>query len=331
MAANSTPRSRGCARRRRSEPLFRPSEARSPECIIAFSRPGAACADRRHGPAARDSHARQKSCENIFQNHCGLGSALPSNELGRCRVQQGQLSGLQFCVAQTIGSSSALSALRVPYSRRNWIQFKKSSMIIREIIVGLIALGLSGLLTRRDAAADEIGNHPFGEATQMNMIDQIRGIEQTKKAKVALIPVEASFITSLTEGGLWGLGCSYVTDDPSRITSLIDILRDANLRGAEPTEPGWMGEPREGVSLESPNLPIVRFSFTINFNRGGVRGYFFYPPDFANRSYLTAKPSLPNELIAWAVDTGPSFPKNLEPSDLQRRRDFCDSIAQRKK
>jgi hypothetical protein len=174
------------------------------------------------------------------------------------------------------------------------------------------------------------------QGVQTNVIDQIQGIEETKKATVVLLPpsylVEPAGVTEATLGAL---GCHYVSIDSSRIRRLIDILKQADLLGVEPTEAGWMNEPREGVALELSDGTRIVFIFTIKFINQGVRGYFYRLPRSSGPSYLTdadppllsyftAKPSLPNELITWAVGTGASIPRDLQPDAAQEIQQTCD-------
>ena len=196
-------------------------------------------------------------------------------------------------------------------------------MIFRSI-VGVMFVAAAQLITPTNTAAAEDNSHSFPDGKQMSVIDNIEGIDQVARAKVALMPSSFMFRVALTEGGLWGFGCPFVTGDPSRVRRLVDILRQADIDVVEPTEVGWMGEPREGVSLVLSDGTEVQFFFTINFVNAGVRGYFYYGVDFYGRHYLTAKSTLPDELIAWGVGIGASIPNNLPPDQLTRVKPACD-------
>jgi hypothetical protein len=172
---------------------------------------------------------------------------------------------------------------------------------------------------------------------QTNIVDQIQGIEETRKATVVLLPPDFMFSVIVTEANLGGLGCHYVADDPSRIRSLFDILRRGDLSSVESVEAGWMNEPREGISLESPNGDRIVFLFTIDFIDQGVRGYFYRQSqnggnrpltvDPPLRSYLTPRRSLPNELMVWALGVGASIPSDLRAGDQMKQA--CDYFVKK--
>jgi hypothetical protein len=198
-------------------------------------------------------------------------------------------------------------------------------------IAGVIVLGTIGIMTLRGATADSDSSRSTSEDAKINVIDMIQGIETAEKVTIVLLPPDASFRGKVTEATLWQLGCPFFADNPSLIRALIDILRDADLNIVEPTEPGWMNEPREGIFLELANGSKPNFLFTINFINQGVRGYFYRgTPVWGNstKSYLIAKSSLPNELIAWALHSGASIArKDVQPKDLQRVERACEYFA----
>jgi hypothetical protein len=199
-------------------------------------------------------------------------------------------------------------------------------MISRSTLAAMF-VAAAQLITPTNTAAAEDNSHAFPDRKPISVIDNIKGIDQVARAKVALMPSSIMFRIALTEGGLWNFGCPFVTDDPSRTKSLVDILRQADLDVVEPTEPGWMGETREGVSLVLANGTEVRFFFTINFINAGVRGYFYYGADFYGRHYLTAKSTLPDELIAWGGGIGASIPKDIPSDQLTQVQQVCEHFA----
>ena len=85
-----------------------------------------------------------------------------------------------------------------------------------------------------------------------------------------------------------------------------------------------MGEPYEGVTLILSNVSEVHFLFTIDFINAGVRGYLYHGADIHGRSYLTAKSTLPDDLMAWAVRIGASVPNNPSSDCLKQIQPACD-------
>jgi hypothetical protein len=186
-------------------------------------------------------------------------------------------------------------------------------------IAGAIVSGTIGTVTLASATAN---------ANDVNVIDRIQGIETTEKVTVVLLSAEVSLRVRVTEATLWRFGCPFIADKPSLIRAIIDILRDADLGIVEPTELGWMNEPREGIFLELANGLHPNFLFTRNFINQGVRGYFYSgTPVSGNskKSYLTAKSSLPNEITTWAIRAGASVAKkDAQPQDLQQVEQACE-------
>jgi hypothetical protein len=187
--------------------------------------------------------------------------------------------------------------------------------IIASAAIGFIALGA----TRMDAA--DVG--AIGNGEEPNISEKMQDIDTAKKVTIVLFPKNILTLVALDEGGLWASGCHFTTDDLAHVRNLVEIIKNADLTITEPTELGWMNEPREGVSLELANGSKINLFFTINFINQGVRGYIYRLRDpikskvrpvwRSDASYLTSKPALPDELKSWAVRVRPAAVRKISP------------------
>jgi hypothetical protein len=171
----------------------------------------------------------------------------------------------------------------------------------------------------KNAEAQEIGNGPTADGSEINLIDRMRDIETTVEARVYLAP-------PITDRGIKGMpmGCPYVTKDPPRIKSLIEILRNGELKAVAPTEPGWIGMTPQIIELHKSYGYIISFFFSPKDSIGKVRGYVDYPfftP--SSRTFLTAKAQLSEDLTTWALDVGLSIPGDIPTETAQRVRSEC--------
>jgi hypothetical protein len=207
--------------------------------------------------------------------------------------------------------------------RRNIRALQQGAMI-----AALAALSTTGMILQ-NVAAQEINGGATVPGSQINLVDRMRDIETTIKARVFLMPIfESRGGGLIDETGVAEAGCPYVTQDPLRIKGLIEILRNAELNAVSPTTPGWMGQIQEGIILDKSNGYSVSFFFTGTYKNAGARGYVNYPFFFgSSRTFLTAKASLPDELKTWALAIGPSIvPGDIRPV-APRLRGACDYFA----
>jgi hypothetical protein len=225
-------------------------------------------------------------------------------------------------------------------------QRRINGMISRLFLVATVAVSFAEIGAPAFTIAAEKNDRMSTEETHMSIIDKIKDIDQVTKARVVIVPSSFAFHITLSEAGLWSLGCPFVTKDPSRVRNLVDILKGADISVVEPTEPGWFGEYREGVSLLLPSGSEVRLMFTVNFTNTGVRGYlddfgssrssFVVQPELRSaytpggRTYLTAKSTLPDQLLTWAASIGASIPDGLPPDRHRLVQRACDSLANSK-
>jgi hypothetical protein len=142
---------------------------------------------------------------------------------------------------------------------------------------------------------------------QMVFMEQMLAIRTAQAATVVIMPPDSYFLVRLNETTLREYGCTFVTRDPSRIASLFDILKRADVtiyRGAEK-----MLEPRQGLFLILPNGSGIKFLFGRSFrDRSTVEGTFSHLPHLENID-VTGNQTLPRDLALWAAETGPPITK----------------------
>lgn len=85
----------------------------------------------------------------------------------------------------------------------------------------------------------------------MDLMRPIGGVDTTRVAALVLVLPYSEHRARLNESTLREWGCTYSTQDPVRITDIIDILKNANITAQPHDEPSW--EPREGVFLTLAN------------------------------------------------------------------------------
>ncbi len=147
-----------------------------------------------------------------------------------------------------------------------------------------------------------------------------------RSATVILMPTGVSFNHMMGEDTLISLGCTFDTSNTSRISSLIKILKNANIRNANHTDDFLEFEPREGIYLTLDNGTFVKFLFGRAYTDGDhVTGTFSHMP-LIKRQFVTGKQSLLHDLFDWAIDTG--RPVSKEGGVQQRECEgFMDKLG----
>ena len=148
------------------------------------------------------------------------------------------------------------------------------------------------------------------KADQMNELAETQGIEKAQQAKVVLLPPNTLFRVRVNEAKLGSYGCTYKTRDISHVQKLIDALKRANISKVEHLEPAdepWVLEPRESVFLGLTDESGFLFYFEAKYtNRDLVHGYLSIP-DSNRKIYITADPSVVDDLIRWSAGAEASF------------------------
>ncbi|MBF0462300.1 MAG: hypothetical protein HQL87_13005 [Magnetococcales bacterium] len=144
----------------------------------------------------------------------------------------------------------------------------------------------------------------------INLSQQIDILKTTQTATVVLARQDVAYRVGLNEISLRERGCTYITRDPSRISSLVDLLRRSDLNVEANDIGAW--EPREGIFLNLDNGTEVKFIFSRKFiNHNKITGTFIRSPS-CNKISITAGPLLVSELTQWAVQTGVSEEMNTQ-------------------
>jgi hypothetical protein len=143
------------------------------------------------------------------------------------------------------------------------------------------------------------------------IIDKIAELQTAKVATVRLIPTDWMFVAEFGFE-LQTVGCLYVTNDLSRIDTLIDIIRQAHLKAANNTDYYWVKGPREGIYLTLSDGSEVKFVFEREYpSQNGVHGKLIQTNKFIDLNIVADK-SIINSIIRWSVGIGAAPAKNVK-------------------
>ena len=118
------------------------------------------------------------------------------------------------------------------------------------------------------------------------------------------MPTGIRFNRMMTENELIRLGCTFETSNPSHISSLLNILKKANIKVAIHADDSQEFEPREGIYLTTDYDSEIKFLFGRAYTDGDhVNGSFTQLP-LIKEQFITGKQSLPKELFDWALAIG---------------------------
>ncbi|MBF0462299.1 MAG: hypothetical protein HQL87_13000 [Magnetococcales bacterium] len=145
----------------------------------------------------------------------------------------------------------------------------------------------------------------------IDLYQQIELLKMARTATVVLVPERWFFDRRLDESGLKEGGCTYTTRDPALVSSLVELIKRADVAVASNVEGPCGGGAwgawgaHEGIFLNLSNETEVKFLLGRNFigQNARIRGEFSLSDTF-KIIHVTTERSLIHDLMQWAVQTG---------------------------
>jgi hypothetical protein len=126
-----------------------------------------------------------------------------------------------------------------------------------------------------------------------DIIKQINTIGAVKTVTLFFVIPYSEHRAKLTASTLKKWGYNYVTQNQAYISSMVDILKSANIQTKSKAGNSW--ETREAVYFTLENGKEVKFLFNYPFPGEDILMGSF------NEISITANPSLPEALFKWAA------------------------------